>query len=320
MEDVSGVLGAYLLKGWTMSDELCSREDCPGIPLMQRGTESFCARCDGPPSPQTAVAAPLARVTTPSSPTTDSFSTNSTGLTSNATAEDFQMPVVDPQTQLMRRQQSDVASQRIGELLLKGWTLLGEECTNSTCWGVPLMGYPRHMNTNGRRLCVICRREYVDGNATPEATGTSSAAPSRSTGVGPAERQVDAMTDVGRTVGVGAGPTKQDRKQKGKARKYDLSSRMPPPPISSNPIVPPPRSPRPSLTNTIVPAQSPIPPPAIDPQMNYDGHTKAVSSLNRKLAQLADSLDGTSELERIRELAATIGTCGEALGRLRSSA
>lgn len=42
-----------------------------------------------------------------------------------------------------RRAQSDRASSEIGKKLLKGWTMLGEECPNENCYGVPLVRPPK---------------------------------------------------------------------------------------------------------------------------------------------------------------------------------
>lgn len=46
------------------------------------------------------------------------------------------------QEQLARREQSDRAAQEIGSKLLQGWTMLGDECPNPTCYGVPLVRAP----------------------------------------------------------------------------------------------------------------------------------------------------------------------------------
>lgn len=38
-----------------------------------------------------------------------------------------------------RREQSDRASSEIGRRLLKGWAMLGDECPNTQCYGIPLV-------------------------------------------------------------------------------------------------------------------------------------------------------------------------------------
>ena len=47
-----------------------------------------------------------------------------------------------PQQQA-RQEQSSRASTEIGARLLKGWTMLSDECQNSTCYGIPLMRAPK---------------------------------------------------------------------------------------------------------------------------------------------------------------------------------
>lgn len=55
-----------------------------------------------------------------------------------STHSDFELP---PETDNMRqrREQSDRASSEIGKRLLQGWTMLGDECPNEGCYGVPLV-------------------------------------------------------------------------------------------------------------------------------------------------------------------------------------
>jgi len=50
-----------------------------------------------------------------------------------------------------RREQSDQASSEIGKKLLKGWTLLGEECPSDECYAVPLVRPPNVGGVFGSR-------------------------------------------------------------------------------------------------------------------------------------------------------------------------
>ncbi len=61
--------------------------------------------------------------------------------------------------------QSDRASSLIGNLLLRGYSLLAENCTNSTCRGIPLVGHPRKRGeTHSEKTeCVICGSVYDVG-------------------------------------------------------------------------------------------------------------------------------------------------------------
>lgn len=46
---------------------------------------------------------------------------------------------METEESIRRRQQSDFASSEIGRRLLKGWTMLADECPGSTCYGIPLV-------------------------------------------------------------------------------------------------------------------------------------------------------------------------------------
>lgn len=55
---------------------------------------------------------------------------------------------------IRRRQQSDHASTEIGKRLLKGWSMLGEECPNTRCYGVPLVRPPKTgIDKDPRKVC-----------------------------------------------------------------------------------------------------------------------------------------------------------------------
>ncbi|KAJ9107317.1 hypothetical protein QFC21_000767 [Naganishia friedmannii] len=67
-----------------------------------------------------------------------------------------------------RDPQSARASSLIGDMLLRGYSLLADSCPNSTCYGIPLVGQPRTRRPGGRdagledtrKQCVICNRVY----------------------------------------------------------------------------------------------------------------------------------------------------------------
>ena len=57
----------------------------------------------------------------------------------------------------------DDAAEKISGLLLQGYSLLGTNCPNASCRGIPLVGYPkRDGKKDGRRLCVGCGSRWVD--------------------------------------------------------------------------------------------------------------------------------------------------------------
>jgi|SRR6267142_6775989 len=84
-----------------------------------------------PPSPSPSPSTRYSRSSTP--PTEESHDLSS---------PTFALP---PETEesIRRRQQSDLASAEIGNRLLKGWTMLADECLRSTCYGIPLVRPPK---------------------------------------------------------------------------------------------------------------------------------------------------------------------------------
>lgn len=69
-------------------------------------------------------------------------STPATEISSRPSSPTFVVPVETPERR-RRREQSDQASSEIGRRLLRGWALLGDECLNEGCFGVPLMRPPK---------------------------------------------------------------------------------------------------------------------------------------------------------------------------------
>ncbi|KAH9922023.1 uncharacterized protein BXZ73DRAFT_51465 [Epithele typhae] len=191
--DVSSSLGEYMLKGWVLTDKICSQ--CSRVPLMRSPATSatqihFCVNCDAAPesSGSTSVVPPAARNPPPTStqrgkvpvptysPSSKSYSSAvsraSTPPTevSNAPSSPPLMPVMDTAELLRRRRQSDLASAEIGKRMLKGWAMLADECPNSDCYGIPLVRPPKSGASLDprkaiyltRQECVICAAVYVD--------------------------------------------------------------------------------------------------------------------------------------------------------------
>lgn len=80
-------------------------------------------------------------------------STPPTDLSSSLSSPTF-APPVETEDIIRRRQQSDQASTEIGKRLLKGWTMLAEECPNTRCYGVPLVRPPKTgIDKDPRKVC-----------------------------------------------------------------------------------------------------------------------------------------------------------------------
>ncbi|WVR07378.1 hypothetical protein IAU60_004419 [Kwoniella sp. DSM 27419] len=165
LENTSAILGEYMLKGWTLTDLHCS--SCHITPLMRepaaaaqrenRERVQFCALCDGRPEGR-----PLAPAPAPASaPAPGEPSRPSSTLASQ--------PGVD-QTHTAGQagpSQSEAAANSISDLLLRGHSLLNENCPSPQCRGIPLVGYPRKADgsKDGRKMCVSCDTRWADENA-----------------------------------------------------------------------------------------------------------------------------------------------------------
>ncbi|OCF76073.1 hypothetical protein I204_03371 [Kwoniella mangroviensis CBS 8886] len=159
LEYTSAILGEYMLKGWTLTDLHCS--SCRVTPLMREPSAAaeregreriqFCALCDGRPEGGLPTSSPS--ITQPQNPMASSSTSD------NRPREEIQTREADKKSS-----QSDEAALSISELLLKGYSLLGDNCPNPACKGIPLVGYPRKSDgsRDPRRMCVSCGSRWID--------------------------------------------------------------------------------------------------------------------------------------------------------------
>ncbi|EJD53824.1 hypothetical protein AURDEDRAFT_141792 [Auricularia subglabra TFB-10046 SS5] len=164
-------IGPYLLKGWTLTDSACPNAGC-GAPRLRKpnSTLLLCPACDTDQlSGSTAIAstsqdADAAQSSSTSGATLSSRSRASTPATDASRAHSPDLRFVETPEMIARREQSDRASAEIGRRLLQGWAMLGDECPNPTCYGVPLMRPPPTSSSSGknpRMECVVCERVYI---------------------------------------------------------------------------------------------------------------------------------------------------------------
>ncbi|KAF5388299.1 hypothetical protein D9615_000340 [Tricholomella constricta] len=165
---VSSRLGDYLLKGWVLTDRSCKTPRC-GVPLMRSPNGRtpivlFCVNCDDTPG----VTRPNPTINTSDSASSVAsefhVSRSSTPPTevSSALSSPVFAPPADTEETRRRREQSDTASAEIGKRLLKGWAMLGDECPNPRCYGVPLVRPTKAGGgKNPRKECVVCGGVYV---------------------------------------------------------------------------------------------------------------------------------------------------------------
>ncbi|PPQ64717.1 hypothetical protein CVT24_008344 [Panaeolus cyanescens] len=170
--DISQTLGDYMLKGWVLTDKKCPTAGCT-VPLLRSPTgrtpvTSFCAKCaNGQPPAVSASPASIDPVqstkeSSDASSTSQSRSSTPPTEVSDVPGSPIFAPPPETDASRRRREQSDRASSEIGKKLLQGWAMLGEECINENCYGVPLIRPPKAGGEKDpRKECVICGRVYV---------------------------------------------------------------------------------------------------------------------------------------------------------------
>ena len=87
--------------------------------------------------------------TTSNSSSPRSNSTPPTDMSSRPNSPPYVPPPVTTEM-LARRAQSDAASREIGQRMLKGWAMLGDECPSPTCYGIPLVRRPKSEKNQGK--------------------------------------------------------------------------------------------------------------------------------------------------------------------------
>ena len=94
---------------------------------------------------------------------TSTPSTPPTPATEISTLTDMSFaPPPETEENRRRRAQSDRASEELGRRLLRGWAMLGEECPNVGCYGVPLMRPPNNGEERSpRKVCSAHTPGYL---------------------------------------------------------------------------------------------------------------------------------------------------------------
>jgi len=156
-----------MLKGWVLTDQSCPTPGC-AVPLMRspKGRipiTTICVQCSDENAPKTQLQSDA--IASSSNISTESqISPSSTPPTefSEVPESPVFLPLEESEETRRRRAQSDQASSEIGKRLLKGWAMLGEECPNEMCYGVPLVRPPKSGGERDpRKECVICGNTYV---------------------------------------------------------------------------------------------------------------------------------------------------------------
>ncbi|KAJ3300011.1 hypothetical protein HK104_005265 [Borealophlyctis nickersoniae] len=146
-------LGTYLLQGWVMMEQPCATPGC-NIPLVRTKdrTRTMCVLCDDPQNPDR-----------PPEPFTEVEDEGDEFPLAEADSAVGDVESVEVERQ---REQSQRASALLGQRMLAGWTLLGENCQSAGCFGIPLV-----RNRQKQKQCVICESWYSDGSEVEEDGG-----------------------------------------------------------------------------------------------------------------------------------------------------
>ncbi|KAJ1336870.1 hypothetical protein BSLG_006634 [Batrachochytrium salamandrivorans] len=162
-------IGTYMLSGWVLMDDMCPNRGC-GLPIFRDKdrTKTICCMCDDPVSPLPPVRdVPAKDVGTHALATPSPLSQEIVDVASVNTPESIVL-TKEEEKELMdtleesykvesysernhHHEQSEKASQLIGQKMLQGWTMMQDACPN--CLEIPLV-----RNRQKQYMCVICGR------------------------------------------------------------------------------------------------------------------------------------------------------------------
>jgi len=153
-----------MLKGWVMMNQSCPTPGC-SVPLLRSpGTltpaQKFCVKCSGRIDSVPQINSQESNSSISRTTRLSGASTPPTEVSSSFEPPDF-VPPVETEQARRRREQSDCASSEIAQRLLRNWTLLGEDCPNTQCYGIPLLRPPRFNGGEEVKECVICGTVYA---------------------------------------------------------------------------------------------------------------------------------------------------------------
>jgi len=181
IDDVSKLLGAKLMAGWTMLGSTCPEENCGCVLMRDRDQVIHCVSCKKTLTQQPDGSYQLDFNPSASSSSSSSSSSSASAASSSSSSSSI-APVSTPvpsrtvssfsssslpdsfapssssssasSSSSSTKASDDEVSQRMGELLLSGWAMLAQDCPQ--CEGVPLM-----RNRQGQMKCVSCNATVV---------------------------------------------------------------------------------------------------------------------------------------------------------------
>jgi uncharacterized Zn finger protein (UPF0148 family) len=164
-------MNAHIPSVQILTDEQCPQPDCP-TPLLRSkdGKQKICVVHDlpGKTAPKNNVGLSRYKQAPANKPwdkSMDDTAAHQVDIEGDDEADEFIRRVNedskhDGSIAVKRREQSKLASERIGQKLLQQWTLVQDICPTDTCYAVPLV-----RDQQQRLFCVICERSYMNENA-----------------------------------------------------------------------------------------------------------------------------------------------------------
>mmetsp|Transcript_31845 Transcript_31845/g.51529 ORF Transcript_31845/g.51529 Transcript_31845/m.51529 type:complete len:362 (-) Transcript_31845:105-1190(-) len=154
--DISSQLGTLLLQGWTMMAEECNV--CHTPLMCQKGQSPQCVTCHpvGNDHDKTTTMVANKPITSKNkSAHSDQHSQREEQKQKTSTSEEQQLSTsnnklwsIDEAQMRKRHQTSDDASEKVGQLLLRGWTMLAQHCNKCQTPMMSLRGGPA--------MCCVC--------------------------------------------------------------------------------------------------------------------------------------------------------------------
>ncbi|KAJ2847923.1 hypothetical protein IWW36_003598 [Coemansia brasiliensis] len=156
LDAISSRMSKLMLKRWTMLGEMCSKDEC-STPLM-RDPETNNVKCVWHDVeelfPEEAVVGEDPKDPVPVG---DSKTVIKHEEWSNSLLEDEKLDDQQNEIRRRKREQGDIASERIGKRLLQGWAMIDRSCPSKTCYNIPLV-----QDKEKVQECVICNQKYMD--------------------------------------------------------------------------------------------------------------------------------------------------------------
>lgn len=159
-KDVIQKTGELMLRGWKLLAISCPI--CNTALLSSKTGEMMCPGCNLPVKDERSTASEIRMCVDAIDDNVDNGTDDSDNMDSLSVSSFDNGRIVSYET--TNNHLNDISG-KLGEKLLKGWTMRAESCLNTLCRGTPLM----QENSSAPLLCVCCNGQYElqNGNVVP---------------------------------------------------------------------------------------------------------------------------------------------------------